>query len=164
MKNTLGRVIKYCSLAPEYEETDCTGLSGYELDCKKQQNKKGMVNVFATQNSVQYYKTALNRLKSGTLKMINFADTELYKNKIDSLDLESLKAYDISALLNTKSNCESANTEEYKYKYNASYDACHRVNVYGQFMNVIVGRVEWKAPIGDKSCAGVGDAGLKNGT
>lgn len=110
LKSAIGVKTNYCVLSSEDTNTD--GLTG---DAKV---RAEIANVFGTTSSAEYYKEALKRLDSGELKMVNFTNSELYKQRIEGLGLETLKTFDISSLLNTSTKCSDG------YKYNASVGAC----------------------------------------
>ncbi len=111
LKNPMGLKTNYCALSSEEENTE--GLTG------EAKIRAEIANVFGTTSSSEYYKEALARLDAGELKMVNFTDSQLYKERIEGLGLESLQAFDISSLLNTSTKCPSSD-----YKYNAAVGAC----------------------------------------
>ncbi|MBD5405670.1 hypothetical protein HDR59_03935 [bacterium] len=114
LKNAIGVKTNYCKLSSE--ENNTNGLTG------EAKLRAEIANVFGTTSSSEYYKEALRRLESGELKMVNFMDSNLYKQKIEGLGLETLQSYDISTLLNTSTKCDNG------YKYNASIGACQLYN------------------------------------
>lgn len=139
LKNAVGVKTSYCKLSSE--DTDNKGLTGDALV------RAEMANVFGTASSAEYYKEALKRLESGELKMVNFTNSNLYKQKIEGLGLETLKAYDISSLLNTVTKCDDG------YRYNASVGACQLYNTdEGQYEDAGLAIAEYISPTKPSTC------------
>lgn len=78
----------YCDL--DTSEVGVAGMPVNKCNIKQYSNGgKSKNNVFATKDSAAYYAEANRRVQAGELKIINFEQTNLFKNKISKLDLEN---------------------------------------------------------------------------
>ena len=89
----------YCTAVP-------TTLNGRPINkCQYKADNAGTAKaVYATKNSYAYYKEAYDRLEADELKIINFEQTNLYKNKISKLGLSesyTISADDVSDLMSS---------------------------------------------------------------
>jgi|GEM_PF-6090358 len=113
--NALGRTTNHCRLAEERVPEGCEGILEKQnpVDAGVSQAewdkcvRGSLSNVFATQDSIAYYREANKRFDESSLRMVNFTQSNLYKEKIATLGLDALKAFDVSSLLQTETNCES---------------------------------------------------------
>ena len=97
----------YCDL-----ETSEVGVAGMPVNKCNLTKAKGGTNknsVFATKDSYAYYAEANRRVSAGELKIINFEQTDLFKNKISKLGLEN---WDMMSL--TGETCSLADGTECK--------------------------------------------------
>ncbi len=86
----------YCSPEPTIE-------NGRPVNkCRYSNARKDQSAVFASPNSYAYYKEANKRMEAGELKVINFTQTDLWKNKISKVfdtekEREEFKGYQVEA-------------------------------------------------------------------
>jgi len=113
--NVLGRTTNHCRLAAERAPEGCEGIlekqnpsdAGVSQAEWDRCVRGSLSNVFATQDSIAYYREANKRFDENNLRMVNFTQSNLYKEKISTLGLDALRAFDVSSLLETETNCES---------------------------------------------------------